>query len=90
MRLTVGLAVPDDVTIAEDGITTLDLPEVGRAATTAVKGPPTRFHEASGAIHDWVERTGEKPTRHEREVYLGCDGPTETWVTELQQLLEPA
>jgi DNA-binding transcriptional MerR regulator len=90
LRLTVGLPVPDDVTIAEDGITTLELSEIGRAATTVVKGPPTRFAEAFAAIHDWIERTGEKPTRFEREVYLDCDGPPETWVTELQQLLELA
>jgi hypothetical protein len=46
------------------------------------------FHGAFTAIHDWLERTGERPTRYEREVYVDCDGPRDAWVTELQSLLE--
>lgn len=88
--LTVGLPVPGDVTIEDDGIRTIDLPAVERAATTVVKGPPTLFAEAFAALHDWIERTGETPSHSEREVYLDCDGPPDTWVTELQKLLEPA
>lgn len=89
LRLTVGLPVADEVTVEEGGITTLDLPAVERSATTVVKGPPTGFAEAFGAIDDWLARTGEEPTRFEREVYLDCDGPRETWVTELQKILAP-
>lgn len=90
LRLTVALPVPDDVTIDDDGVATLDIPPVERAATTVVKGPPTLFAEAFGAMHDWIERTGERASVHEREVYLDCDGPRDTWVTELQKVLEPA
>ncbi len=89
LRITVGLPVPDDVTIEEDGIRTVDFPCVERAATTVVKGPPTCFPEAFGALHDWIDRTGERASRDEREVYLDCDGPRDTWVTELQTVLEP-
>lgn len=89
LRLTVGLPVPDDVTVGEDGITTIDLPAVEQAATTVVKGsPPVVFAEAFRAIHDWIDRTGERASRFEREVYLDCDGPPDTWVTELQTILD--
>lgn len=90
LRLTVGLPVPGEVVIEEDRIATTDVPAVERAATTVVKGPPTLFADAFGALHDWIERTGARPSRFEREVYLDCDGPRETWVTELQVILEPA
>jgi DNA-binding transcriptional MerR regulator len=89
IRLTVGLPVPDDVTISEGGIVTCDMPRVERAATTVVRGAPSQFHAAFKAIHDWIEHTGESPSPDEREVYLECDGPRDTWVTELQVLLEP-
>ena len=52
----VGLPVADDVTIEQDGITTIDVP-VERTATTVVKGPPTFFPGAFGALHDWIDRT---------------------------------
>ena len=32
---------------------------------------------------------GEQTTGFEREVYLDCDGPRDTWVTELQVILAP-
>jgi DNA-binding transcriptional MerR regulator len=90
LQLMVGLPVPEHVTIEEDGITTIDVAPVERAATTVVRGAPSQFHGALTAIHDWLERTGEQPTHHEREVYVDCDGPRDTWVTELQTILEPA
>lgn len=88
LRITVGLPVPDDVVIDEDGIATTVVPAVERAATTVVKGPPTLFPEAFTALQDWIARTGEKATSLEREVYLDCDGARETWVTELQVVLD--
>lgn len=88
LRMTVGLPVPDEMTIEEDGITTVVMPGIERAATTVVKGPPARFPDGFRAIQDWIARTGERPSCVEREVYLDCDGPRETWVTELQKVLE--
>lgn len=87
---TVGLPVPSEVTIEADGISTVEIAPVERAATTVVKGPPALFADAFRSIHDWVQRTGETATRFEREVYLDCEGPRETWVTELQVILEPS
>jgi DNA-binding transcriptional MerR regulator len=90
MRLTTALPVPGEVTIEEDGVRTLDLPAVERAATTVVRGAPERFADGFRALHDWVDRNGDRKTSEEREVYVDCDGPPETWVTELQAILEPA
>lgn len=90
MRLTTALPVPDGTTVEEDGLRTLDLAAVGRAATTVVRGSPDRFADGFRALHDWVERNGDRASTEEREVYVDCDGPPETWVTELQAILEPA
>ena len=89
LRLTTALPVPADVVIEEDGVVTIDVAGVERAATTVVRGAPTQFHDAFAAIHDWVGQTGERATDVDREVYLDCDGPLDTWVTELQTILQP-
>jgi effector-binding domain-containing protein len=88
LRLTTALPVPDGITVEGDGFATIDLPAVERAATTVVRGAPERFHDAFRALHEWVERAGDRATRFERELYLDCDGPRDTWVTELQAILE--
>ena len=89
LRVTTALPVPDGVVIEGDGLTTIELEAVARAATTVVRGRPEQFPDAFGALHQWIERTGDRATAFERELYLDCDGPPETWVTELQSLLEP-
>ncbi len=89
MRLTTALPVPRDLSIDSHGLRTIDLPPVDRAATTVVSGPPDRFAAGFQALHDWVEQTGEQATDSDREVYVDCDGPPDTWVTELQTILEP-
>jgi DNA-binding transcriptional MerR regulator len=88
MRLTTALPVPDDVEIDDGDVWTLDLPAVGRAATTVVVGPPDRFAAGFEALHVWTASTGERELGSEREVYVDCDGPRESWVTELQVLLD--
>jgi DNA-binding transcriptional MerR regulator len=88
LRLTTALQVPAGVTIQGDGgLTTIDLAAVERAATTIVRGAPDRFPDAFRALHEWIDRAGEQATSFERELYIDCDGPRETWVTELQALL---
>ena len=89
MRLTVGLPVPAEIGVSGGGIATVDLPAEERAATVVVRGDPSAFHAAFTAMHEWVARTGEQSTRFDREVYLDCDGPRDTWVTELQTIVEP-
>ncbi len=89
LRLTTALPVPDGVTIEGVGLTTIELPPVERAATTVVRGAPERFAEAFRALHEWIQRTGEQAGRLERELYIDCEGPSGTWVTELQIVLAP-
>jgi DNA-binding transcriptional MerR regulator len=88
LRLTTALPVPDDVTIDTDGVATIELPAVERAATTVVRGAPDQFHEAFRALHEWIDRTGDRATPFDRELYIDCDGPHDSWVTELQTILE--
>jgi len=89
LRLTTALPVPTEVTIDGDGLSTVQLPEVERAATTVVHGAPEQFHSAFQALHAWVDRAGERAGSLDRELYIDCDGPRDTWVTELQTVLEP-
>jgi len=89
LRLTTALPVPSGVTIEGDGLTTIELAAVERAATTVVRGAPDQFDVAFRAIHEWVDRSGDQATSFDRELYIDCDGPRDTWVTELQTILEP-
>jgi DNA-binding transcriptional MerR regulator len=89
VRLTTALPLPDGVTIDGDGFETLELDAVERAATTVVRGAPEQFHDAFRALHEWADKAGAPATCLERELYIDCDGPPDTWVTELQVLLEP-
>lgn len=90
LRITTALPVPPGVTIEGDGLRTSELAAVERAATTVVRGDPAQFAAAFRALHEWVDQTGDQATAFERELYIDCDGPRDTWVTELQVLMQPA
>jgi DNA-binding transcriptional MerR regulator len=88
MRVTTALPIPAGLTIDEDGLTTIELPAVERAATTVVHGAPEdKFADAFQAVHAWIDRSGATSAGHDRELYIDCDGPRETWVTEIQAVL---
>lgn len=89
LRITTALHLPAEASIKGDGVTTIELPAVERAATTVVRGDPAQFASAFRALHEWVDQTGAQATAFERELYIDCDGPRDTWVTELQVLMEP-
>lgn len=89
LRLTTALQVPSGVTIEGDGLATIALAAVERAATTVVRGAPDQFHDAFRALREWIDQTGNQATSFDRELYIDCDGPRDTWVTELQAILEP-
>jgi GyrI-like small molecule binding domain len=89
LRLTTALPIPGGVTIDGDGLATLELPAVERAATTVVRGAPDQFADAFRALHEWVDRAGDQATPLDRELYIDCEGPRDTWVTELQAILKP-
>jgi DNA-binding transcriptional MerR regulator len=90
LRVTAALQIPAGVTLDRDGVTAIELAAVERAATTVVRGDPSRFATGFRALHEWVDQTGGQATVFERELYLDCDGPRDSWVTELQVLMEPA
>lgn len=87
MRVTTALPVPSGVTITGDGLSTLEIPAVPRAATTVVRGAPDRFGDAFQGLHEWIAQSGAEAAPFDREVYIDCDGPPDTWVTELQTVL---
>jgi DNA-binding transcriptional MerR regulator len=89
LRITTALRLPPGLTIDGDGLTTIELAAVERAATTVVRGAPALFPGGFRALHEWVDQTGARATAFERELYIDCDGPRDTWVTELQVLMEP-
>jgi hypothetical protein len=46
-------------------------------------GDPAQFASAFRALHEWVDQTGARATPFERELYIDCEGPRDTWVSEL-------
>jgi hypothetical protein len=89
-RVTAGLPVADDVVIDDDGVATVDLPAVESAATVVVHGAPEAvYSDGFAALERWAATAGETVSSQKREVYLDCDGPRDSWVTELQAVLAP-
>ncbi|HEV2992761.1 MAG TPA: MerR family transcriptional regulator [Acidimicrobiia bacterium] len=65
------------------------LPAAERAATTVHRGSMDDCVAGYEALLRWAEDTGERIEGYGREIYLECDGPPDTWVTELQFVLGP-
>jgi len=65
------------------------LPAADRAATTVHRGSMNDCVAGYEALLRWSRETGERIEGYSREVYLECDGPPPTWVTELQFVLGP-
>jgi DNA-binding transcriptional MerR regulator len=88
-KVTAALGVGDDVTVEDDGVRTAVLPPA-RAATTVVRGAPEEVFAAGfAALRRWLDATGPIEVTQLREVYLDCDGPRDSWITELQAVLAP-
>lgn len=89
-RVTAALGVAPDAVFDDGDVRTVVLP-AARAATTIVRGAPQDVYgPAFQAIHDWLAAQGPVDVVQLREVYLDCDGPRDTWVTELQAVLADA
>jgi DNA-binding transcriptional MerR regulator len=73
--------------VAAAGVDVLDLPAVPRAVATVHRGHMNRVERGYEALLRWTEQTGQRVDGYSREVYLDCDGPPDTWVTELQFVL---
>lgn len=86
IRLTLGLPVPESVHHESPDISTIELLGVARVACTVVRGDED-FGAGFDALERWIRDAGYVATGELREVYLDCDGPRVTWVTELQLVL---
>lgn len=58
-----------------------------RAATTMHHGDMNDVGAGYEALLRWAADAGERFDGFSRELYLSCDGPRDTWVTELQFVL---
>lgn len=87
IQLTLGLPVPETVRYASPDISARELPGFPRVASTVVRGDED-FGAGFDALERWIQDAGEEQTGELREVYLDCDGPRDTWVTELQLVLK--
>jgi len=75
--------------VSEADVEVIDLPAVPRGVATIHRGNMSRVERGYGALLRWTEQTGERVDGYSREVYLDSDGEPDTWVTELQFVLEP-
>jgi DNA-binding transcriptional MerR regulator len=91
IQLTTAVPIPDGTLIDDDGITTVMIPGLVRAATTVITGDSQLngpdFDGGWNALRRWTETTAETGTGEFRELYLDCDGPRTGWVVEVQMVL---
>ena len=66
------------------GFAVVDLPAVPTAATIVHRGSMDQVLPTVQLLARWVDGSGHRFAGHAREVYLECEGPESTWVTELQ------
>jgi DNA-binding transcriptional MerR regulator len=88
IKVMAGLPVDEAEGATSDRIEFVDVPAVPRAATTIHRGSMAQVDEGYQALFRWAEETGEHIDGFSREVYLACEGDPETWVTELQFVLQ--
>lgn len=88
IRLTLGLPVPESVHHESTDVSTRVLPGHAQVASTVVRGDED-FGAGFDALERWIRDAGLTRTGELRELYLDCDGPRGTWVTELQLVLAP-
>jgi effector-binding domain-containing protein len=73
-----------------DGLDVIDLPPVDQAVCTVHRGSTDGIGEAWMSLHSWLLGHGYRPSAPGREVYLQAAGEDQsTWVTELQQPVQP-
>jgi DNA-binding transcriptional MerR regulator len=82
-------ALPIDAGDVPADVEERTLPAAARAATTVHRGSMDDCVAGYEALLRWTEETGERIEGYSREIYLECDGPPDTWVTELQFVLGP-
>jgi DNA-binding transcriptional MerR regulator len=89
-RIDVIAAVPiaDGTALNPSAVNVRDLPAARRAATLVHLGAMAAIAGSYETLMRWIDATGETAVGYSREIYLGCNGPQSTWVTELQFILK--
>ena len=87
INVSAGVVVASDADVADENITTRDLPPAERAATIVHHGSMDSIGDSYSLLEQWMEATGEQPVGLSREVYLDCPADQADWVTELQFVL---
>src|SRR5260370_21857109 len=85
--IRVSAATPIAADVSDPRLEQRDLPAVPRAVATVHRGSMSEVESALVAMIRWADHAGERIVGYSREVYLECDGPPDTWVTELQYVL---
>jgi DNA-binding transcriptional MerR regulator len=67
--------------------TVVDLPEIGRAATTVHSGSMDNVIATIQSLARWIDANGYRSAGYNRELYIDCGDDRDTWVTELQEPL---
>lgn len=84
--VTVHAGVPVAVEpVAGQPFEIVDLPGIEQAATIVHRGSMDAIVSTAQTLARWVDANGYRSTGYARELYLDCDGPKETWVTEIQE-----
>ncbi len=88
IEVVAGAPIAPDVTIDSPFVVAEHLPTVDRAATLIHHGAMANISESYEALMAWMSEAGETPIGYSRELYLDCAGEQDTWVTELQFVLQ--
>jgi effector-binding domain-containing protein len=88
ITVVAAVPIPPDASVDSADTEVVSLPSVARAATLMHHGDMATCSTSYQALQTWIEAAGEKAVGYSREIYLNCDGPLDTWVTELQFVLE--
>ncbi|MBB5933978.1 MerR family transcriptional regulator [Streptomyces zagrosensis] len=84
--VTVHAAVPVGVTSAAgQPFQIVDLPGIEQAATIVHRGSMDAIVPTAQTLARWADANGYRSTGYARELYLDCEGPTDSWVTEMQE-----
>ena len=87
-RVCVDVCFPVDAEPGpRDGFVVVDLPAIDQAAIALHHGPPEGVMATIQALASWIDRSPHRSSRGNREVYLDCAGPRDTWVLEIQEPL---
>ncbi|GGO94072.1 MerR family transcriptional regulator [Wenjunlia tyrosinilytica] len=88
------IVVHAGVTVAAEpgtgqGFEIVDLPAIDSAATIVHRGSMEKVMPTVQALARWIDTNGYRSAGYARELYLDVMGSPDTWVTELQEPVQP-